>query len=128
MKFRYSFWFSLLIIFTLALGACSPATPAPTEPPATVAPTEVPPTAVPPTPEPTKPANPTLILATTTSTQDSGLLDVLIPLFEAESGYTVQTVAVGSGQAMEMGQQGNADQGQGTHRHRQQDHGASGTA
>jgi len=37
------------------------------------------------------------------------LLDVLIPLFEAESGYTVQTVAVGSGQAMEMGQQGNAD-------------------
>jgi tungstate transport system substrate-binding protein len=48
-------------------------------------------------------------LATTTSTQDSGLLDVLIPLFEAESGYTVQTVAVGSGQAMTMGQEGNAD-------------------
>ena len=50
-----------------------------------------------------------LILATTTSTQDSGLLEVLIPLFEAETDYTVQTVAVGSGQAMEMGQQGNAD-------------------
>ena len=55
------------------------------------------------------PATPTLILATTTSTQDSGLLDVLIPLFEAESGFTVQTVAVGSGQAMQMGQAGNAD-------------------
>ncbi len=55
------------------------------------------------------PDNPTLILATTTSTQDSGLLDVLIPMFEAESGYTVQTVAVGSGQAMTMGQEGNAD-------------------
>ena len=53
--------------------------------------------------------NPNLILATTTSTQDSGLLDVLIPLFEAESGYTVQTVAVGSGQAMKMGEDGNAD-------------------
>lgn len=53
--------------------------------------------------------NPNLILATTTSTQDSGLLDVLIPLFEAESGYTVQTVAVGSGQAMKMGEEGNAD-------------------
>ena len=50
-----------------------------------------------------------MILATTTSTQDSGLLDVLIPLFEAESGYTVQTVAVGSGQAMKMGEEGNAD-------------------
>ena len=58
-------------------------------------------------PEP--PANPTLILATTTSVQDSGLLDVLLPLFQQETGYTVQTVAVGSGQAMEMGQQGNAD-------------------
>ncbi|MCI0549660.1 MAG: substrate-binding domain-containing protein [Anaerolineae bacterium] len=55
------------------------------------------------------PSNPNLILATTTSTQDSGLLDVLIPLFETESGYTVQTVAVGSGQAMKMGEEGNAD-------------------
>jgi hypothetical protein len=55
-------------------------------------------------PEP--PANPNLILATTTSTQDSGLLDVLVPLFQEQTGYTVQTVAVGSGQAMEMGQQG----------------------
>lgn len=55
------------------------------------------------------PANPNLILATTTSTQDSGLLDVLIPMFQDQTGYTVQTVAVGSGQAMEMGQQGNAD-------------------
>jgi len=112
MKFRLPVLFSLLIIFALTIGACAPVTPAPTEPPATLAPTEVPPTAIPPTAEPTAkpaPANPTLILATTTSTQDSGLLDVLIPLFEAETGYTVQTVAVGSGQAMEMGQQGNAD-------------------
>jgi tungstate transport system substrate-binding protein len=56
-----------------------------------------------------QPASTTLILATTTSTQDSGLLDVLIPLFEAESGYTVQTVAVGTGQALKMGEEGNAD-------------------
>ncbi|MFZ5881765.1 MAG: substrate-binding domain-containing protein [Chloroflexota bacterium] len=55
------------------------------------------------------PANPTLILATTTSTQDSGLLDVLIPMFEEQSGYTVQTIAVGSGEAMKMGEEGNAD-------------------
>ena len=54
-------------------------------------------------------SNTTLILATTTSTQDSGLLDVLIPLFEVESGYKVQTVAVGTGQALKMGEEGNAD-------------------
>lgn len=50
-----------------------------------------------------------LILATTTSTQDSGLLDVLIPDFEKASGLKVKTVAVGSGQALAMGQEGNAD-------------------
>jgi len=79
---------SILFLLVLLLSACAPAA-TPTEPPT--------------------PANPTLILATTTSTQDSGLLDVLIPLFEAETGFTVQTVAVGSGQAMQMGQEGNAD-------------------
>lgn len=84
MKSRFSLLFSLLIVLVLALGACAPATPS-------------------------APSNPNLILATTTSTQDSGLLDVLIPLFETESGYTVQTVAVGSGQAMKMGEEGNAD-------------------
>ena len=50
-----------------------------------------------------------MILATTTSTQDSGLLDELIPIFEEETGYIVQTVAVGSGQAMQMGADCNAD-------------------
>ncbi|NWG01860.1 MAG: substrate-binding domain-containing protein [Syntrophaceae bacterium] len=51
----------------------------------------------------------TIILATTTSTQDSGLLDVLIPIFEKNTGYFVKTIAVGSGQAMAMGQKGEAD-------------------
>ena len=46
----------------------------------------------------------TIILATTTSTQDSGLLDVLLPIFEKKTGYFVKTIAVGSGQAMAMGQ------------------------
>lgn len=50
-----------------------------------------------------------LILATTTSTQDTGLLDVLIPAFEKQTGYFVKTIAVGSGQAMTMGQKGEAD-------------------
>jgi len=51
----------------------------------------------------------TIILATTTSTQDSGLLDVLVPIFEKETSYFVKTIAVGSGQAMAMGQKGEAD-------------------
>jgi tungstate transport system substrate-binding protein len=50
-----------------------------------------------------------IILATTTSTQDSGLLDILIPIFEKKTGYFVKTIAVGSGQAMAMGQKGEAD-------------------
>jgi len=58
---------------------------------------------------PPKPANPDMILATTTSTQDSGLLDVLIPMFEQQTGYKVKTVAVGSGAAMTMGERGEAD-------------------
>jgi tungstate transport system substrate-binding protein len=55
------------------------------------------------------PAEKTIILATTTSTQDSGLLDVLLPVFEKKTGYFVKTIAVGSGQAMAMGQKGEAD-------------------
>ena len=51
----------------------------------------------------------TVILSTTTSTQDSGFLDVLIPIFEKNTGYFVKTIAVGSGQAMAMGQKGEAD-------------------
>jgi tungstate transport system substrate-binding protein len=54
-------------------------------------------------------ASKTIILATTTSTQDSGLLDVLVPLFEKESGFQVKTISVGSGQAMKMGEKGEAD-------------------
>lgn len=50
-----------------------------------------------------------IILATTTSTQDSGLLDILIPIFENQTGYIVKTIAVGSGQALAMGREGNAD-------------------
>jgi tungstate transport system substrate-binding protein len=50
-----------------------------------------------------------LILSTTTSTQDSGLLDELIPLFSQQSGYTVKTVSVGSGAAIALGSRGEAD-------------------
>ncbi len=51
----------------------------------------------------------TVILATTTSTQDSGLLDALVPLFEKKTGYTVKTIAVGTGQSLALGDRGEAD-------------------
>lgn len=50
-----------------------------------------------------------VLLATTTSTQDSGLLDLLVPLFEKRSGFTVKTIAVGTGQALALGDRGEAD-------------------
>jgi tungstate transport system substrate-binding protein len=50
-----------------------------------------------------------VILSTTTSTQDSGLLDVLVPFFERETGYTVKTIAVGTGQALALAARGEAD-------------------
>jgi tungstate transport system substrate-binding protein len=50
-----------------------------------------------------------IILATTTSTRDAGLLDALLPVFERASGYHVKVIAVGSGQALEMGRRGDAD-------------------
>lgn len=50
-----------------------------------------------------------IILATTTSTQDSGLLDAILPVFEDETGYSVSVVSVGSGEAMTMGENGEAD-------------------
>lgn len=50
-----------------------------------------------------------IILSTTTSTQDSGLLDFILPKFEEETGVKVKVVAVGTGKAIEMGQNGEAD-------------------
>jgi tungstate transport system substrate-binding protein len=54
-------------------------------------------------------AAPAVVLATTTSTQDTGLLDVLVPAFETASGSAVKTIAVGSGAALAMGERGDAD-------------------
>jgi tungstate transport system substrate-binding protein len=50
-----------------------------------------------------------LRLATTTSTEDSGLLDAILPEFEEERDATVEVVAVGTGQALELGESGDAD-------------------
>lgn len=50
-----------------------------------------------------------LILATTTSTEDSGLLEYILPVFESENNMKVDVVAVGTGQALKLGEDGNAD-------------------
>src|SRR5437016_11744615 len=50
-----------------------------------------------------------VILATTTSTRDAGLLDSLLPVFERQTRYSVKVIAVGSGQALAMGRRGDAD-------------------
>jgi tungstate transport system substrate-binding protein len=87
--------FRLICLAALAaalLSACAPA--------ATPAPTAVPTAA---------PAPAELILATTTSTQDSGLLDYLLPGYEQEFNVKIKVVAVGSGQALQMGMDGDAD-------------------
>ena len=58
---------------------------------------------------PPKPANPELIMASTTSTGDSGLMNVLIPIFEQKTGYHVKPIYVGSGATLAMGEKGEAD-------------------
>ncbi len=74
-----------ILIFPLALGVCAaPPTPA-------VAQSSV------------------VIVSTTTSTQDSGLLEVLVPTFEKQSGLTVKTISVGTGQALALAARGEAD-------------------
>jgi tungstate transport system substrate-binding protein len=50
-----------------------------------------------------------ILLATTTSTRDAGLLDALLPVFEHQTGYRVKVIAVGSGQALALGRRGDAD-------------------
>ena len=78
----------LLLALSVMLGACQPVTAPAAEESAAAA---------------------KLILATTTSTQDSGLLDVILPDFEAQAGADVDVVAVGTGQALQLGTDCNAD-------------------
>src|SRR5260221_4810763 len=59
--------------------------------------------------QPAAPAQPEVIFATTTSVQDTGLLDVIVPMFEKDTGYHVKAVAVGTGQALAMAGRGEAD-------------------
>lgn len=104
MKKKAYFWLGILMVFALLFSSCATppaATPAPTGAPAQAAPVE--------SPTQAPAASSGLILATTTSTDDSGLLDVILPDFEKEFGVKVDVIAVGTGQALTLGQDGNAD-------------------
>src|SRR5579884_330753 len=95
---------ALLPLLLLALAVATGCVPAPAAPAA--APTRA---ASTPTPVPRSGSDREVILATTTSTQDTGLLDVLIPLFEQRTGYRVKTISVGTGAALALGARGEAD-------------------
>jgi tungstate transport system substrate-binding protein len=111
MRKKAVLWLTILALAALALSSCAApqaATQAPTDVPAPAAETEAPAQA-----ETSAPAEPaegeSIILATTTSTEDSGLLDYLLPGFEEETGVNVDVIAVGTGQALTLGEDGNAD-------------------
>lgn len=111
---------SILFILVLALSACAPS--ATTEAPASEQPAIEQSAAEEPAPqEPTaeepaaeevvveEPTGESIILATTTSTADSGLLDYILPDFEARTGVKVDVIAVGTGQSLQLGVNGDAD-------------------
>jgi tungstate transport system substrate-binding protein len=95
----------ILLVLSVVVVGCAPA--AKTSPAA--APAVAPATAPVVVTAPPKPANPEIIMSSTTSTGDSGLMDVLIPIFQQKTGYTVKPIYVGSGAAMVMGERGDAD-------------------
>jgi tungstate transport system substrate-binding protein len=76
-----NFFLPLLVVFLTSLTACSTASSTSSK----------------------------LLLVSTTSTQDSGLLDVLLPAFTEQTGYEVNLIATGSGQALKIAEEGNAD-------------------
>ncbi|NLL81437.1 MAG: solute-binding protein [Tissierellia bacterium] len=95
---------ALLLILSLLVG-CSPAEKEPAEEPIQTPEEVVEETEK---PEETEEKG-SIILSTTTSTQDSGLLDYLLPIFTEDTGIEVKTVAVGTGKALQMGRDGEAD-------------------
>jgi len=125
MKRKFASTLAVIIVLSmtlLLLGGCTtaePEAPSPTPTPeATTEPTPEPepePTPEPepePTPEPEPEPAPyagTIVLATTTSTDDSGLLDFILPVFLFDTGWEVQVISVGTGAALQLGRDGEAD-------------------
>ena len=107
--------FIIVAALILLAGCASPQAPSPTIPTTTppvstpTTPAATPPAVTTTTPAVPKPANPELILSSTTSVRDTGLMDVLLPMFEAQTGYKVKPIYNGTGQAIALAQNGGAD-------------------
>ncbi|MFZ5918076.1 MAG: substrate-binding domain-containing protein [Chloroflexota bacterium] len=98
----------LVLLASVVAGCATPEpTPAPLTPTTQAQPTATPEPTSPPAAEPAEPQK--LILATTTSTQDSGLLDYILPDYQDAYNVQIEVVAVGTGQAITLGEDGNAD-------------------
>lgn len=98
------------LMLVSVLISCQVVVPEDVPPTVQVTDTEAPTTDVEPTDTaPTAPAAQSIILSTTTSTEDSGLLDAILPDFTAKTGIEVKVVAVGTGAALKNGEEGNAD-------------------
>jgi tungstate transport system substrate-binding protein len=107
MSKKISMWLGIPVLAALLLSSCEQS------PAATDVPSQPQPTQEVSAPEPSEVASSgestALMLATTTSTDDSGLLGYLLPMFEEEVGVQVDVIAVGTGQALTLGEDGNAD-------------------
>jgi tungstate transport system substrate-binding protein len=103
----------IVLVLSLAAGCTPEVIPAPTQTIVSENPSANPPqpssTAQQPKPTIRSSTPDRLVLATTTSTQDSGLLDYLLPDFEKQFNTKVDVIAVGTGQALQLGKDGNAD-------------------
>jgi len=120
MKKRFASSLAVFVVLSMALflfAGCVSTAPEPDAPKPTPVPEATPEPATPepepadtPDPDPTPPPyQGTFILATTTSTDDSGLLDFILPVFTEVTGWEVQVVSVGTGAALQLGRDGEAD-------------------
>lgn len=111
MKKILSIMLCVMMMASMVVGCTQQAPKTPSTPP--VEPSQQPATTPEITPAPTKETKPlagtSIILSTTTSTQDSGLLDYLMPIFTEETGVEVKVISVGTGKAIQMGKDGEAD-------------------
>ena len=115
-KMTSSLAVAILVVFALLISGCVPQTEAPPPEPDVLPPAA---TATPtPTPEPPQEPEPAddqqaqtglITLATTTSTEDSGLLDFILPVFTSETGWDIRVISVGTGAALQLGRDGEAD-------------------
>jgi len=120
MKKKFASSLAVFVVLSMALllfTGCVSEAPEPEMPAPAPVPEATPEPATPepepestPEPDPTPPPyQGTFILATTTSTDDSGLLDFILPVFTDETGWEVQVVSVGTGAALQLGRDGEAD-------------------